>query len=297
MSTSSSPPAANAANAASPGKKASRAGRDLPAAIGVGLTLLIVVLIGILWVPWLLLVVVTAAVSFGAWEVARALRSRHIEVPQVPLQIGAIGIPVGTWIGALTGIGAEQGLAISLFGAVLVMVLYRVFLPRRDTLRAVISGTFILLWVPFLASFTLLLLTEPRGNILLATLLLLVVSNDTFGYIVGSLFGKHPLVPKISPKKSWEGFIGSILGACLIGVLCCIFLLQTQWWVGIILAVLTVAAATTGDLAESMIKRELGVKDMSRILPGHGGLMDRLDSVVFAAPVAYLVTVILSGHF
>jgi phosphatidate cytidylyltransferase len=121
------------------------------------------------------------------------------------------------------------------------------------------------------------------------------VSNDTFGYIVGASFGKHPMAPKISPKKSWEGFAGSVAGAMIIGVLACVLILDKPWWVGLVLATGMVAASTAGDLAESMVKRELGVKDMSSILPGHGGVMDRLDSIVFAAPVAYVLFALLSG--
>jgi phosphatidate cytidylyltransferase len=126
-------------------------------------------------------------------------------------------------------------------------------------------------------------------------MLLLVVSNDTFGYLVGASFGKHPMAPKISPKKSWEGFAGSIGGAIAVGVLACLFLLDKPWWVGVVLAVGMVAAATTGDLAESMVKRELGIKDMSSILPGHGGVMDRLDSIVFASPAAFILFTAVSG--
>ena len=116
-----------------------------------------------------------------------------------------------------------------------------------------------------------------------------MVANDTFGYLVGASLGKHPMAPKISPKKSWEGFAGSIGGAIVVGVLAMVFVLGEPWWFGVVLAVGMVAAATAGDLAESMVKRELGIKDMSNILPGHGGVMDRLDSIVFAAPVAYLL--------
>jgi phosphatidate cytidylyltransferase len=103
------------------------------------------------------------------------------------------------------------------------------------------------------------------------------------------------MAPKISPKKSWEGFAGSIGGATAVGVLACLFLLDKPWWVGVVLAVGMVAASTIGDLAESMVKRELGIKDMSSILPGHGGVMDRLDSIVFASPAAFILFTAVSG--
>jgi len=135
----------------------------------------------------------------------------------------------------------------------------------------------------------------PPGAWQIATLLLLVVANDTFGYLVGASLGKHPMAPKISPKKSWEGFAGSIGGATAVGVIAAVFLLDKPWWVGVALAVGMVAAATAGDLSESMVKRELGIKDMSSILPGHGGVMDRLDSIVFASPVAFILYSIFAG--
>jgi phosphatidate cytidylyltransferase len=135
----------------------------------------------------------------------------------------------------------------------------------------------------------------PPGAWQIVTLLLLGVSNDTFGYLVGASLGTHPMAPKISPKKTWEGFGGSIAGAMVIGVLACLFVLDKPWWVGAVLAVGMVAAATAGDLAESMVKRELGIKDMSSILPGHGGVMDRLDSIVFASPVAFILFSAVAG--
>ena len=124
---------------------------------------------------------------------------------------------------------------------------------------------------------------------MVAILLLMVVSNDTFGYIVGYRFGRTPIAPRISPKKSWEGLAGSLAGSVLVGVVAVPLLVGQPWWVGAVLGVTTVAAATSGDFSESMVKRELGIKDMSSALPGHGGVMDRLDSLVFAAPVAYTV--------
>ena len=178
-------------------------------------------------------------------------------------------------------------------------------------LKSISAGVFSLLWIPFLLSFVFLMLRAESGPTTELTLnlgninagivqviimLLLVVANDTFGYLVGVLFGKHPMAPKISPKKSWEGFAGSLGGATLVAIPATVFLLDQQWWVGLVLAVGMVFAGTGGDFAESMIKRELGVKDMSNILPGHGGVMDRLDSILFAAPVAYAIFTVL-GQF
>ncbi|NJC21892.1 phosphatidate cytidylyltransferase [Arthrobacter pigmenti] len=268
-------------------QQASRAGRNLPAAIGVGLALLISVLVGMLFLPIAFVALATMFGVVGVWEVARALEVRHISVPLVPAVAAAVAMPFAAYL------GGPEALSYAVVVSVTALVLWRCLDPAPDVARSAMAGTFVLLWIPFLLSFAMLLLHEPSGSLKVATLLLLVVANDTFGYLIGAFFGKHPMAPRISPKKSWEGFAGSVGGAMLIGVLAVVFLLERPWWVGILLAVGVVAAATAGDLAESMIKRELGVKDMSSILPGHGGVMDRLDSIVFASPVAFLLSVTL----
>lgn len=265
----------------------SRAGRNLPAAIGVGLALLVSVLVGMLFLPIAFVAITTIFGVVGVWEVARALEVRQMKVPLVPAVAAAVAMPFAAYL------GGPEALAYAVVVSVTALALWRSLDPAPDAARSIMAGTFVLLWVPFLLSFAMLLLHEPSGSLKVATLLLLVVANDTFGYLVGAFFGKHPMAPRISPKKSWEGFAGSVAGAAMIGVLAVVFLLDRPWWVGVLLAVAVVAAATAGDLAESMIKRELGIKDMSSILPGHGGFMDRLDSIVFASPVAFLLSVTL----
>ena len=157
-----------------------------------------------------------------------------------------------------------------------------------------VAGALVNSWVPLLLSFALLILDSVNGQWLIATLLLLAVANDTFGYIVGVLIGKHPMAPKISPKKSWEGFAGSMAGSMAIGACAMHFWMDMPWWTGVILAFFTTIAATTGDFSESMVKRELGIKDMSNLLPGHGGIMDRLDSVLFVIPLGYVISHVLA---
>ena len=190
-------------------------------------------------------------------------------------------------------LGGAEGLGFTLVFSVFAVVLWRTMDPAPGAHTSMMAGTFALLWVPFMLSFAMMLLDAETGPLMIATMLLLVIANDTFGYIVGVLFGKHAMAPKISPKKSWEGFAGSIAGATVVGLLAAVFLLDMPAWTGLVLAVAVVAAATAGDLAESMIKRELGVKDMGTILPGHGGIMDRLDSIVFASPMAFLLSATL----
>jgi len=269
------------------GPKGSRAGRDLPAAIAVGLVLLVGVLVGLLLFPLAFVVIVTLFAVFGCWEVSRALAEAKVDIPLVPLGVGAVAMPFCAYY------GGPEALGFGLAGTLLVTLLWRVVEGRGGASRSVMSAAFVALWVPFLISFALLLFNEVDGPLKVATLLLLVVANDTFGYLVGAFFGRHPMAPKISPKKSWEGFAGSVGGAIVVGVLASVLLLHQPWWVGVPLAMATVAAATVGDLSESMVKRELGIKDMSNLLPGHGGFMDRLDSIVFASPVAYILFVLL----
>ncbi|MBB5598099.1 phosphatidate cytidylyltransferase [Neomicrococcus lactis] len=266
--------------------RASKAGRDLPAAILVGILLLGVVLVGLFWFPIAFIVVVTMFAVVGCWEVSRAFQLSNTHVPMIPLVLAAAALPVSA---ALAG---PEGLGFATITSITVLLFWNVMSRPAHLLRSLMAGTFTALWVPLMISFAVLLFNEQDGHLKVATLLLLVVSNDTFGYLVGAMFGKHPMAPKISPKKSWEGFAGSVGGAIIVGIAASLFLLNTPWWTGLLLAVATVAAATTGDLAESLVKRELGIKDMSNILPGHGGVMDRLDSIVFASPVAYVLALL-----
>jgi len=287
------------------GNPTPKAGRNLPAAIGVGLFLLVVVLGGLLFLPLGFVLVTTAFAVLGVWEIFRAMDANGgTLLPIIPVMTGTVAMPLAAYFGGLESLLFAFLLSC---GAVL---LWRSLESAAGAPRSIFAGVFTLAWVPFLISFAIVPLHStagattagpwpggqiPAGAWQIAVMLLLVVSNDTFGYLVGALFGRHPMAPKISPKKSWEGFAGSVAGAMVIGVLASIFLLDRPWWVGVVLAVGMVAAATAGDLAESMVKRELGVKDMSSILPGHGGVMDRLDSIVFAAPAAFILFALLSG--
>jgi phosphatidate cytidylyltransferase len=280
-----------------------KAGRNLPAAVVVGLAMLLGVLGGLLFLPLAFVAIVTAFAVFGVWEIYRALEANGTRMPIVPVMTGTVALPFAAYFG-----GIESQLFALLLSAVAVL-LWRSIESAAGSANSIFAGVFTLGWVPFFISFAALPLhaagtiplglwpggLAPIGAWEVAVMLLLVVSNDTFGYLVGASIGKHPMAPKISPKKSWEGFAGSAAGAMLIGVLAAIFVLDKPWWVGVVLAVGTVAASTAGDLAESMVKRELGVKDMSSILPGHGGVMDRLDSIVFASPVAFILYGLVAG--
>ncbi|MCB5281598.1 MAG: phosphatidate cytidylyltransferase [Arthrobacter sp.] len=281
-----------------------KAGRNLPAAIVVGLGMLFFVLGGLLFLPLGFVLIVTAFGVFGVWEVFRALEASGTRVPIVPVMIGTAAMPVSSYFG-----GVESLLFAMMLSSVAVL-LWRSLDGAAGSARSIFAGVFTLAWIPFMISFAVLPLHTvagetpvwlwpdgliPPGAWQIATLLLLVVANDTFGYLVGASIGKHPMAPKISPKKSWEGFAGSIAGATLVGVLAAVYVLDKPWWFGAALAAGMVAAATAGDLSESMVKRELGIKDMSSILPGHGGVMDRLDSIVFASPAAFILYSLFAG--
>lgn len=281
-----------------------KAGRNLPAATVVGLAMLFAVLGGLLFLPLGFVAVTTTFAIFGVWEIFRALEANGTRMPIVPVMTGTVAMPFVAYFGGL------ESLLFAMLLSCVAVLLWRSIESAAGSANSIFAGVFALGWVPFFISFAALPLhaaggvttlglwpggTVPQGAWQVAVMLLLVVSNDTFGYLVGASLGKHPMAPKISPKKSWEGFAGSIAGAMLIGVLASIFLLDKPWWVGAVLAVGVVAASTAGDLAESMVKRELGIKDMSSILPGHGGVMDRLDSIVFACPTAFVLYVLVAA--
>jgi phosphatidate cytidylyltransferase len=166
---------------------------------------------------------------------------------------------------------------------------WRVAEGQEGAVRDVAGGLLVAAYVPLLGGFTMLLLSPHDGPWRELAFVLMVVGSDTGGYAVGVFIGKHPMAPTVSPKKSWEGFAGSV-GACvLLGVGTVVVLLDGSWWAGALTGLATVAAATVGDLGESLIKRDLGIKDMGSLLPGHGGVLDRIDSILFAAPVVWLV--------
>src|SRR5699024_8980686 len=123
-----------------------------------------------------------------------------------------------------------------------------------------------------------------------------VVASDTGGYVFGVLWGKHPIAPRISPKKSWEGYFGSTIFAAAVATILAATLIGAPFWTGLVFGAIIPAFATLGDFSESMIKRDLELKDMGTLLPGHGGIMDRLDSILPTAPVALVLFSVLPGY-
>ena len=263
-----------------------RAGRNLPAAIGVGVGLGAVVVASLFIRKEAFLVLAALAACAGVWELAHGLRAGHIRVPLLPSLVGAVSMVVSAYV------GGGQALAVTFGLTTVALLLWRVADGLEEAMRDIAGGVFVAAYVPLLASFTSLMLSAPDGAWRIFVFVLLTVCSDVGGYAVGVLFGKHPMAPSVSPKKSWEGFSGSVGFCMLAGVISLTLLLHGSWWAGALLGAAAAVTATLGDLTESTIKRDLGIKDMGHLLPGHGGLMDRLDSLLLVAPVAWaLLTV------
>ena len=266
-----------------PPERRTRAGRNLPAAAAVGASLGALVLLTLfLWKP-AFVVVVVAAVVLAVYELSHALAQDQVRVPVVPLAVGAAAIVVAAYT------GGSEAMLVALALTVLGTMLWRAPENPQGYVRDVTAATFAAVYVPFLAGFAALMLRPDDGADRVVTFILLVVLSDVGGYAAGVLFGKHPMAPTVSPKKSWEGFGGSALFCAVGGALAFPLLLDGGAWQGALTGIALMVTATLGDLGESMIKRDLGIKDMGRLLPGHGGIMDRLDSLLPAAPVAYLL--------
>ena len=284
-------------DAASPGlsqNEHGRAGRNLPAAVGSAVVLLVAVAGSLFFFKSAFMLIVAVAVVVAVWELHRGLSANDIDIPEQPLMAGGVVMVAVAYFW-----GAPALVTATAVTALVVML----WLLRRGVDRFVQNASaavFTLIYVPFLGSFVALMLAEGgdwkttehfddgvRGII---TFILVTIASDIGGYAAGVLFGRHPMAPVISPKKSWEGFVGSLLFCVGAGVALVVWLLDGDWWVGVALGLIAVVMATLGDLVESVMKRDLGIKDMSQIIPGHGGLMDRLDSLLATiAPIWLLL--------
>ncbi len=259
-----------------------KAGRKLLPSIGVGLSLIGLVWFTLSYQRALFAIVVTIAVILGARELVRAFAPRSIVVSFNGLTVASIGLSYAAWVGGVAGLAIATAIAIPL-------LLIRALLQGPEGFVAKATATtFSLLYLPFLAGFLILLARPSTGFQRVMTFMVLVGCNDTFGYIVGVLLGKHPLVPKISPKKTWEGLAGSLVFTMIGGALAFEYIMNMHWWIGLTVGLMIVFTATCGDLIESAMKRDLSLKDMGTLLPGHGGMLDRLDSVVLSAPAMWL---------
>jgi phosphatidate cytidylyltransferase len=302
------------ADAEVPAPKVSRAGRDLPAAIAVGVGLVLLVVASLTLYKPAFVPIVVVAIGLGIAELRTAFAAVGIHITAWPVQLGSLAMLLAAYL-----VGADA-MVVAVALTVLMTALWRLRGGAPGYVRDVTAGVFTSIYVPFLACFVLLMLREDNGQWQVATFIVVTICSDIGGYASGVVFGRHPMAPLISPKKSWEGFAGSavfcaaggavalpaLLGGepwegaliglagsavacCVAGWLTVVYLLGGAWWAGVLLGAITVVTATLGDLTESVIKRDLGIKDMSRLLPGHGGLMDRLDSLLATVPFAWMV--------
>ncbi|MEW2389446.1 phosphatidate cytidylyltransferase [Streptomyces venezuelae] len=274
---------------AAPQKKS--AGRDLGAAIGVGVGLGAVIIASLFIVKAVFIGVIAVAVVVGLWELTSRLEERKgIKAPLVPLAVGGAAMVVAGYVRGTEGAWVAMALT------ALAVLVWRMTEPPEGYLKDVTAGVFAAFYVPFLATFVALMLTADDGPQRVLTFLLLTVVSDTGAYAIGWRFGKHKLAPRISPGKTREGLVGAVTFAMAAGALCLQFLIDDGvWWQGLVIGFAVAASATLGDLGESMIKRDLGIKDMGTLLPGHGGIMDRLDSLLPTAPVVWLLLVAFVG--
>ncbi|GAA4961944.1 phosphatidate cytidylyltransferase [Kineococcus glutinatus] len=271
-----------------------RAGRNLPVAIGVGVALGAVFVASLLIRREAFVVVATVACAVAVREMALAFRAHHLDVPVPPLVAGAVAMLPAAYVGGVESLFVAHALTV---GALLLWRLGghpaargpETGLARVPAVRDVTAGVFIATYVPFLAGFAMLMLAAPDGPWRIFVFVLLVVASDIGGFVAGVLFGRHPMAPTVSPKKSWEGLAGSLALGAAAGAVSVPLALHGPWWAGALLGLAAVVSATVGDLSESLLKRDLGIKDMSDLLPEHGGIMDRLDSILPTAPVIHLV--------
>jgi len=270
-----------------------RAGRNLPMAVGSALVLLVAIAASLAFWKTAFMVIVAIAVVVAVWELQKGLANADIDIPEQPVMCGGVVMVVVAYFW-----GAPALVTATAVSALVIML----WLLRRGIdgyVKNATASVFTLVYVPFLGSFVALMLAEGgstdferfddgvRGIIVF---ILVTIASDIGGYAAGVLFGRHPMAPVISPKKSWEGFAGSVVSCVAAGTALVIWLLDGPWWVGVILGLIAGVMATLGDLCESVIKRDLGIKDMSQVIPGHGGLMDRLDSLLATiAPVWLLL--------
>jgi phosphatidate cytidylyltransferase len=276
-----------------PPKKASRAGRNLPAAIGVGVVLGAMAIGILLFWPIGWLPVLAVFIAIAIYEVIRRLREAGYALPVIPLLLGGQAMIWLTWPCGPAGLLGAYG------GTIVVAMVWRlVGRGIREApvnyLRDISATVLLATWVPLFASFSALLIFQDHGGVRTFTVIATVVFADIGGYVAGVLFGKHLMVPAISPKKSWEGLGGSLLFGVTAAVVSVTFLMDRPAWVGVPLGLMLVITGVLGDLVESQVKRDLGIKDMGTLLPGHGGIMDRIDAMLPSAVAGWIVLTLLA---
>jgi phosphatidate cytidylyltransferase len=276
-------PAEIPAEPAQPEKRERRTGRNLPAAVGVGLGLGGLAILTLFTVKATFLALVGIMVAIALWELTRAVAGQQIRIPVIPVAAGgAVAFALSYWQG-------EGGALVSIAITMTAILAWRLTGGTDGYLRDVTAGAFALAYLPLPSCFVGLMLAPADGPRRTLLFLILVVCSDVGGYAAGVTVGRHLMAPAISPKKTWEGFGGSALFCLLGGAIGLPLLLHGAIWQGLLIGAAALACAALGDLAESMIKRDLGIKDMGSVLPGHGGILDRIDAMLITAPVVWLL--------
>jgi phosphatidate cytidylyltransferase len=267
-----------------------RAGRKLLPSILVSLTLLTLIFGSIYLEPLLFLALICIVIMLGVRELAHAYRTGGIELPDLPIMAAALIILLASWFGDTEGLAVSTGLVIPVLMFLLLLI------SQKDFIKRSTSAVFAVFYLAVLGGFILLLANNDDGGKRILALVILIACNDTFAYFAGVLFGKHKMAPTISPKKSWEGLVGGLIASLIGGALIFHNSFGVGWYVGAAVGAMTVVTATCGDLIESAIKRDLAIKDMSNLLPGHGGIMDRLDSALFTAPAVWFAFELINRY-
>ena len=260
-----------------------KAGRKLIPSILVGLALLGIIFSTMAFVPILFALFVLIAVLLALHELSAAFNARELKVNFTQLSIATILVIASSWFAGL------PGLAISIVASIIGLLLLQLLKGTSGFVKNATATTFALMYPGFISGFIFLLARSGDGFAYISLLVILVGLNDTFAYLTGVLIGKHPMAPKISPKKTWEGFIGGLVFAATGSAFAFNYFLEQELWIGALAGVVGALAATTGDLIESAIKRDLSLKDMGKLLPGHGGMLDRLDAALITAPVFWCI--------
>jgi phosphatidate cytidylyltransferase len=278
-----------------PQKDYGRAGRNVPVSIASALVILTAVAASLVFVKTIFLALIVVVLVAAVWELRRGLLAKQLDLPEQPLMLGGVAMLVVAYFWGAPALVAATAVT------ALVTMLWMLHRGVEGYVATATASVFTIIYLPFLGAFVSLLLREGDGPWHVTGIhdagvkgviawVLVTIASDIGGFVGGVLFGKHPMAPVISPKKSWEGFAGSAIATILVGIACVVWMLDGHWYVGVALGAVAVVMAVLGDLVESVIKRDLGVKDMSQLIPGHGGIMDRLDSLLATiAPVWLLL--------
>jgi phosphatidate cytidylyltransferase len=264
-------------------------GRNLPLAIAVGLLLAGLFLGSLFWHPAAFALVVGGLTVIAHLESGKVLREVGLRLETPVLIVSTLIMLLGAYQAGHAG--QAVGLAVLVLGGMLWMLGD----PARESVVRNLSFTLLFgLWVGFLASFAVLLVNRPAGAVAVLAVVGAAILTDIGGYGFGVAFGRHKVAPSVSPNKTWEGLVGGLVVA-VIGVVIVLPMVDDTFDV---VAAGTIALACglagfVGDLVESMFKRDLGVKDLGQVLPGHGGVLDRVDGILLALPVGYYAVELL----